>query len=359
MQRTKINQKSFEGQSIYVGIDFHLKNWMVTILGEDYEHKTMSMEPDPEQLVHYLERNFPGAQYKAVYEAGFSGFQSCRRLAELGVDCKVIHAADVPTSQKNRQRKTDKADSRKLARMLKSGEFNGVHIPDEELEADRALIRQRHRTMKDLCRLKQRIKSLLYEFGIQTPGRFTPGQRWSKVYMNWLRELPGARQEIRLLVANYIATVSLLKQQLLLITGQIRALPKKERYAENYAVLISIPGLGMLGAMSLLTQLGDLDRFRSLDELCSYVGLVPNMHCSGNKMVVGEMTRRGRKELKIMLIEAAWVIVRKDPAMMLRFQELCKRMNMNNAIIRIAKNMLSRIRYLLRNKIEYELGVVK
>ncbi len=75
---TKVNQKLFEGQSIYVGIDCHKKNWTVSILGQEYEHKTMSQNPDPGILANYLKKNFPGALYKAVYEAGFNGFVPCR-----------------------------------------------------------------------------------------------------------------------------------------------------------------------------------------------------------------------------------------------------------------------------------------
>lgn len=107
MQRIKVNEKSFEGQSIYVGIDYHKKSWKVTVLGQEYEHKVMSRDPDADQLVAYLRENFPGADYKAVYEAGFSGFKSQRRLKELGVDCMVIHPADVPTSGKEGQTAKD------------------------------------------------------------------------------------------------------------------------------------------------------------------------------------------------------------------------------------------------------------
>ncbi len=151
MQR-KVSQKLFEGQSVYVGIDYHKKSWKVSIYGEQYEQKTMSRNPDAGQLVRYLEKNFPRADYHAVYEAGFSGFGSCRRLRDLGVNCIVINPADVPTSQKEKLQKTDKADSRKLARSLRSGELSGIHIPDRQLEADRGLVRQRFRIVKDIAR---------------------------------------------------------------------------------------------------------------------------------------------------------------------------------------------------------------
>ena len=54
--QTKVNDNLFAGQSIYVGIDYHKKSWKVTILGEQYEHKTMSQNPSPEILANYLKK---------------------------------------------------------------------------------------------------------------------------------------------------------------------------------------------------------------------------------------------------------------------------------------------------------------
>jgi hypothetical protein len=81
-----------------------------------------------------------------------------------------------------------------------------------------------------------------------------------------------------------------------------------------------------------------------MDDLCSYVGMIPKMYGSGERMVTGKLSKRGRKDIKIMLIEAAWVAVRKDPALTARFNKLSLRMNRNKAIIRIAKNLLGTLR---------------
>ena len=76
-------------------------------------------------------------------------------------------------------------------------------------------------------------------------------------------------------------------------------------------------------------------------------------------MQVGKMIHRGRKELKIMLIEASWEAIRKDPALMLKFNELTKRMNKNKAIIRIARKILSRLRFVLQNQQPYSLSIIE
>lgn len=346
---------------MYVGIDYHKSSWKVTILGERQEHKTMSQNPDPEVLATYLKRNFPGAKYHAVYEAGFSGFESCRNLRELGVECIVVHPADVPSNEKERLQKTDKADSRKLARSLRNAELVGIDIPQRWLESDRALVRQRQRLVKDIARIKSRIKSLLFQFSIQVPERFTTSQtrHWSKSYLQWLKDLQIEEMTLRQVVNNYVRTGELLRADLLVVNRQIKILSQGERYQNNYRLLTSIPGIGPIAAMTILVQIGDIKRFKTLDQLCNYIGLVPKMHSSGERIRVGKLINRGKKEIKIMLIEASWVAVRHDPALMAKFNELVKVMPKNKAIIRIARKMINRIRYVLVHSKEYQTGVIK
>ena len=360
MQR-KVNENLFSGQSMYVGIDYHKTSWKVTILGEHQEHKTMSQDVDPQILASYLWRNFPGATYHAVYEAGFSGFESCRALRNLGINCIVIHPADVPTNEKERLQKTDKADSRKLARSLRNSELEGIHIPERWLEADRALVRQRQRLSKDISRIKNRIKSLLFQFSISIPERFTIAQtrHWSAQYLQWLKGLKVEHASLKQVIDNYIRTGEILRKDLLMINGQIKSLSESEPYIQNFNLLRTIPGIGQVAAMTILVQFGNIGRFKSLDELCNYIGLVPKMSSSGDRIHVGKMIKRGKKEIKIILIEASWIAIRHDPALMAKFNELIKKMPKNKAIIRIARKLVSRIRHVLMHGTQYEIGIVK
>ena len=92
-----------------------------------------SMNPDPQKLVEYLKRNYPEAEYRSVYEAGFSGFEAHRTLCKLGVKNIVINPADVPTSGRERNYKNDSIDSRKLARELENGSLTGIYIQKEKV----------------------------------------------------------------------------------------------------------------------------------------------------------------------------------------------------------------------------------
>lgn len=356
----KDTKKGFDEQTIYIGIDCHKKSWNVTLLCDHFELKTMSRESDAEGLVRYLKKHYPGAQYKAVYEAGFNGFTPCRALQALGVDTQVVHAADVPTTHKDRQRKCDTIDSRKLARLLRSHEFKGIHVPGPSLELDRSLLRMSYSLTKDLTRVKNRVKSLLFQYGVCIPLALERGSKsWTKAYLAWLEGELEKHPELRFLVQVHLDYGRFLKDQKKVTNTRLKALSVSEYYRENVLLLRSVPGFGLVTILTLLTQLGDIRRFASFDHLCGYFGMMPRTHASGEHQGTGRMSSRGRKNVKKMLIEAAWSAVRSDPALTLRFAELSKRMNKNKAIVRIAKNLLSRMRYILLYREPYQCGVVR
>jgi len=360
MQRQS-NGLNFAGQNIYVGIDVHLKSWTVCIMTEHLEHKRFTQPPEARALYNYLSRHFPGATYHSVYESGFSGFWAHRQLESFGINSMITNAADVPTGQKEKLQKDDAVDSRKLARSLRSGELEGIYVPAESTLEERALIRTRATLVKDMTRFKQRVKSFLYFFGIPYPERFSnSGSHWSRNFMRWLKEevqlsQESGKQSLHILIEE----VEEQRKLLLLITRQIKALAVGEKYASNVALLRSIPGIGLLTAMTLLTEMETVERFEDTDHFAAFVGLVPNRHHSGSKNSDGEMTFRGQSTLKKSIIESAWTAARGDPALTLAYSKYVQRMEPNKAIIRIARKLLNRIYFVLKNRQEYVTGIVK
>jgi len=358
MQR-QVRQLDFSGQNIYVGLDTHRKQITVTILGENISHKTYSQPPDPGVLVHYLKKNFPGANYHAAYEAGFSGFWLQESLQEQGINCIIANAADVPTKDKERKQKRDPMDSRKIARSLRNGELEAIYIPGKRNQHDRALVRTRFKVVGNLTRCKNRIKSLLYFLGIEFPINFAQsGTHWSKLFMNWLEQLDLGEHSGNVTLKTLLEEAEFLRKLLLKINRAIRELSRTPLYAKRVNLLMSVPGIGCLVAMVILTELEDIHRFKSLDNLCSYVGLIPNVAGSDEKERIGDITKRSNKFLRGMLVESSWMAVRKDPALTLKYNELCGRMKPNKAIIRIARKLLNRIRYILMHEQEYQLAIV-
>lgn len=358
--QTKVNENTFCGQSIYVGIDVHLKSWKVTVMAGDIHYKTFSSPPEADKLVNYLKSNFPGADYYSAYEAGFCGFSVHKELIKCGIKSIIVNPGDIPTTDKERRQKEDKRDSRKIATTLQAGQLRGIFIPSVKTQQDRILLRTRDAVVKDLRRNRTRVKALLFFQGISVPDRFnTRSAHWSKQFTQWLSSIPFEHNTCRGGLDALLDMVDRQRFLLLKLTRQIRELSRTPEYQENVELLLTVPGIGVLTAMRFLTELESINRFSDFDQLCSYVGLVPSTDSSGENEIVSGISPRKNSRLRVALIESSWVAIHNDPALFSCYQKLCKRMPGNRAIIRIAKKLLRRIKLVLRTKEKYERGVIK
>ncbi len=358
--KNKVNKRlDFSGQNIYIGLDTHLKNWKTTIRVEEAFFKTFSQNPEPKILLDYLKMNFPGANYFSAYEASFSGFSAHRELNKLGIKNIVVNPAYIPTTDKERKQKDDARDSRKIAEQLAASKLVAIHVPSIEAEGDRAMLRFRRTLTKEIARNKNRIKSSLYFHGITIPEQFSGKKYWSKRFTKWLQEVKLLSESARITLTEIIEVVEFLRNKQYQILKKIKELSQTKSYKKNTELLISIPGIGLITAMSFLTEIEDISRFKNLDNFCSFIGLVPMTTSSGEREAVGHITKRQNKILRSLIIESSWIAIRNDPALMLAYGKLIKRMEPTKAIIRIAKKMLNRIRYVLKTQTFYEYAVVK
>lgn len=354
----EVKQNSFKGQTFFVGIDVHLKNWEVTIRNSHMVLRTFSMNPFPHELARYLKRNYPGGIYRSVYEAGFCGYWIHRDLENLGIHNIIIHPADVPTSEKEKQNKTDRIDSRKLARELENLTLESIYIPNEAHQHLRALRRLRGRQVQNITRVKNRIKSHLYMNGIDIPSH-TEMSHWSGRFIQWLESLEFSTSAGSDYLRICIEELRACRARIAEIVRLLRSYCKELGITDLIGHLRSIPGIGFITAITFYTEMMDIYRFRTLDHMCSFVGLVPSVHSSGDHEWHGRLTNRKNSYLRHMLIEASWIAIRKDSALLLAFNELTKRMSKQRAIIRIARKLLNRIRYVWLNQESYVYAVVE
>jgi transposase len=346
----QVKKIDFTGQNIYAGLDAHLKSWKVTIMAEDIVYKTFTQPPKPEVLYNYLKNNFPGGTYHTAYEAGFCGYWIHDKLVSFGIKSIVVNPADIPTTDKERVQKEDKRDSRKIARSLSNGTLMPIFVPSIKTQRDRSLLRTRAMLVKDLARYKNRIKSFLYFYGISIDGSFSnPQSHWSNRFMIWLESIEIDGESGKEALQVLISECKNLRTSILEVTKLIRQLSRTTAYQEKVRILKSVPGIGLLTAMTILTELESIDRFNNLDKMCSYIGLVPSTKSSGEKERTGDITPRGHNVLRTAIIESSWTAIRNDPSLMKSYLSYTNRMDSNKAIVKIAKKLLNRIRFVLNN----------
>ena len=334
--RKQYSTVSFKGQVVYVGIDVHKKQWTVTIQHCGMIQKSFTIDPDPEKLAAHLKRNYPDAEYRSVYEAGFSGFEAHRALCRLGIQNIVINPADVPTSGKEREKKNDGCDSRKLARELENGSLEPIYIPSTENLILRNLKRREDQLAQSISRIKNRIKGHLLFMGVKFVS-------WAGRSLKIMEEeaqkrhdyaLPSMLREFR-----YFRTERL---QVIHDEEECLKLLHREELQEN---IQSVPGIGFRTATALQAELWEMERFQTDDYLNSYVGLAPHTFGSGEHVTVKCGGNRKKKQLHYLLIEAAWRAVRYNQEYRARYGALVARgMSSQKAIVVIARKLMLTIR---------------
>ena len=143
------------------------------------------------------------------------------------------------------------------------------------------------------------------------------------------------------------------------ILRRLRYYVAQSRGSSIFQNLLSVPGIGFKSTITLYSEIIDIHRFSTFEHLKSYVGLVPSVSSSAGTEYTRGLTCRSNRRLKYVLIESAWVAIRKDPALLHCYNTLIVRMKKQEAIIRIAVKLLRRIRYVWQNNTPYVFGVIE
>lgn len=348
--QTQINKKDFTGQNFYCGIDIHKKTWAVTMEAEEIYKKTITQSSDKEALIRYIKNNYPGANVIVGYEAGYFGFGLYHYLRENGIECQVLHPADIPTTHKEKEQKRDPMDSKKIARVLKTGDAKSIWVPPISHQQDRQLLRTRKTIAKDVTRSKNRIKAFLQTYDIDYPDCFKKrGSHWSRKFIVWLEQITLKETSATTSLQVMIRQLKFLRSELTTVLKQIRILAKDNKYLDQYNKLISITGIGIITAMTILMEIGDIYRFKNTDNFRSFIGFIPRSHSSGEKSYDGKITNRANHHIRSLLIEACWSAIGNDPYYYNLYSEYKKRMKGNKAIVRVSSKMANQIYYCLKN----------
>lgn len=124
------------------------------------------------------------------------------------------------------------------------------------------------------------------------------------------------------------------------VEAELGRLSTCDPWVKQVPFLVQLPGLGVLSVMSLLAAIGDITRFPSAKKLVGYAGLGASVHDSGETHQGGHITKEGRRDLRGVMVEAAWVAVEHHPHWKVQFERLTRRIGKQKAIVAIARKLL-------------------
>lgn len=341
---------------IYIGMDIHKKSWTVSIQTDLFFHKTYTMPARSRELLNYVEQHFSDYEVHLVYEAGCCGFSVARYFMNMGWHVMVVNPADVKSGDKQRYQKTDKLDARNLSNQLKAGTLHGIYIPTETEDQFTSLSRHRSQVTRKLRQIKSHIKSFLLFHGVEVPEEYD-NSHWTKEFVNWLEQLRFKSECGQKALEGKIRMYKFIKQEYLEIANQMRAYSRAQ-YREDYYLLKSIPGIGGFLAAVILAECGDIRRFSTAGQFCSFVGVVPGIYASGGEERCLGITPRSRAQLRSYLIEASWIAIRKDPEMQAYYRKHQGK-NVKAVIVKVAHKLTNRILAVIKRKEPYRVNVQK
>ena len=288
----------------YIGLDVH-KNSIAIAIAEDDRQKDVNfygvINNDMDQLHKFLRKQISqGAEPKCVYEAGPCGYNIYRSLLDKGIDCVVVAPSLIPKKSGDRI-KTDRRDSESLARLHRSGDLTAVYVPTLEDEALRDLVRAREDLVNVFKRAKQQLGAFLLRHHIYYSGK----SKWCKTHFTWLTgiSMPHPAQQITL--QEYIDMVHDSKKRVERISEQMRQLSGQTQLNNLNKALQSLRGVSEIVSAVVVSEIGDLTRFDSPVKFMAYLGLVPSVYNSGEKIKTGRITKTGNGHVRRALIEAA------------------------------------------------------
>jgi transposase len=156
--------------------------------------------------------------------------------------------------------------------------------------------------------------------------------------------------------SNLILSFEYHREQILILSRQIR-IRVREYDKELYNLLKTVSGIGPLTSSALITEIGDINRFHNINHLSSFVGLVPRVKQSGETSYNGGMTFRCNSYLRTLLIESSWQAIRQDPALMQYYHQHVINNKGQKVIVKVARKLLNRVRYVMKNRQPYVTGV--
>jgi transposase len=266
---------------LYVGMDVHADSIVIAVAetGRDGEirlHSTLG--GDMHSLERTLRKLALTRTLRVCYEAGPCGFTIARRLIKMGLDCVVVAPSLTPKGSGDKI-KTDRRDGKMLARLHRAGELTTVHIPDGRDEAVRDLCRARTDAVKDLRRCRHQLKAMLLRHGY----RYGEKTSWSDAHMRYLRELILPLPCMKVVVEEYIQTVEAANLRIQRIEQHMLEQLEAWHMAPVVRALQGFKGFQTVASMIVVSEIGEIHRFKHPRQLMAYLGLVPSENSSGGR----------------------------------------------------------------------------
>jgi transposase len=324
----------------YIGLDIHKYYSVVAGVDREGEEILSACRVEHMDLEDWLKKHLLATD-RVVIESTTNAWHVYDMLEPLVGEVLVANPIKVKQIACVRV-KTDIKDTFILARLLAANLVPTVWVPPQHVRELRQLISHRRRMEEMHTQVVNRMHSVAHRHHLNHP----KGKDFQPKNTGWQRDESLSRLEKMQLELD-METREHLEKQIGRMTRELGRMSHEEPWASDMLYLMQIPGCGVVTGMTILAAIGDITRFETPKALASYSGLVPGLEQSGVKLRGKGITKEGRRELRWVMVEVAWRAVKADPHWKKYFEELKRRMHPNQAIVAIARHLLTMVWYVL------------
>ena len=331
----------------FVGIDLHKQLIVLCVMdqGRNVLHRKRLYCADEAAIEAFFEGL---GSFQAVIEAT-AGYEWLVKLLEPLADRVVLAHPRKLRIIAESTRKSDKLDAQVLAEFRALDVIPEAYRPSPRQRAHRILVRQRQYLRGRLTGTRNKIRRILSNYNADRTNLFTT-KGWD--YLAKVSVSPSDRFVLDQLGAEWEHH----DRQLGAVDKQLREFAQSApaHEAEARAVLQTIPGVGTVTVDVVVSELGDVRRFRSAKQVCAYAGLAPGQRESAGRSKQLGITKEGSKLLRWVLIEASWQLVYRSRRWGAIFEALARRIGKKKAIVAVARRLLCVMVSMLRSGRPYE-----
>jgi transposase len=321
----------------YLGLDVH-KHYLIALgVDEDLNVVLPARRVELSHLESWMKKTLT-RQDNVVLEMTTNTWQLYDELCVYAGSVLVVHPPHVALITRS-QVMNDKIAASILARLLAKGLLVGVWVPPQEIRELRGLVAQRKKMTGLATQAKNRLQAVLQRHHLVAP----EGNLFQAAQQRWWLALPlGPLEKVNL--QSDLETLQFAQAQQLRLTSMMEEIASQQ---EQVTRLLQIPGFGVVTAVTVWAAIGEIQRFADPQHLVGYAGFGTRVHDSGMSSRSGRITKAGRRDLRVVLIEAAQVAANSHPHWKAELARLQPRLGRNKAIVAIARKLLVTAWYVL------------
>jgi transposase len=286
----------------YAGVDVSLEYSSVCVVdGSGKVVREAKVLSEPEPLIAWF-RSLGFDLARIGLEAGPLSQWLYAAMRDCGLAVELLETRHVRNAFKIMPVKTDRKDAHGIAELMRLGWFRPVHCKSMAAQETRALLTARKLVQEKLHDVEMSLRGILRGFGLKV-GKVSPTQFEARI-----RELVEGHPVLEVIAQALLIVRGVLRREFNGFEKRLRSLARNDIRSR---LLMSVPGVGTIVALTYAAAIDDPSRFKSSKICGAYFGLTPRKYQSGETDRNGRISKIGDEQARAMLYEAAHVILTK------------------------------------------------